>query len=89
MLSEQEDKLRYITAQQDIQGKNIAQVKKWHQEGKLHDYKIEGQKIRLSFKNKANVPKAKAILGVKPRNNPRGNGGGGKQGSGANDGGLI
>ena len=90
MLNEQDEKIRYITAQQDIKGKNVAQVKQWHREGKLLDYKIEGQKsIKISFKNKANVQKAKIILGVKSRYNTRGNGGGGKRGASANDGGII
>ena len=88
MFSE-EDKFRYITAMQDEKGKNVKRVKGWHAEGKLHDYKIEGNKIKISFKNPANVQAARNVLGIKARDNKRGNRGGGKQGSGPNGDGLI
>ena len=89
MLSEKSDQARYITAYHDDQGKNVALVNQWQKEGKLLDCKITSTKIKVSFKNKENVQKAKAMLGIKPRSNRRSNGGGGKPRAASNANDLI
>jgi len=88
MASEKSDQTRYITAFHDDKGKNVALANQWLKEGKLHDCKITSKSIKISFKNRENVQKAKTMLGIKPRGNRRSSGGGGgkqRDASNAND----
>ena len=91
MPSGQSDQTRYLTAYHDDKGKNVKLVKEWQREGLLSDCQITTSKIKISFKNRQNVQKAKTLLGIKPRNNRRnpGGGGGGKQRGSSNANDLI
>ena len=72
-----EGKRLYLTARQDEEGRNLKRIKGWYKSGRAIDYKIEGSKIKVSLKDRADLPQAREALGIQ---NQPGHGRGGNRG---------
>ena len=71
-----EGKRLYLTAQQDIEGRNLKRIKGWYNSGRAIDYKVEGSKIKVSLKDRADLPQAREVLRIQ---NQPGHGRGGNR----------